>query len=96
MRYIIALFWLIIVVLAIVFVTLNSYSVSLNYYVGMANLYMPLLLVIAIVVGIILGVFAMLPIWLRAKSERRKLKSRLAAAELELKNLRNIPIKDAH
>lgn len=96
MRYIIALFWLIVVVLAIVFVTLNSYSVSLNYYVGKTDLYMPLLLVIAIVVGIVLGVFAMLPVWLRAKSQRRKLKSRLNAVELELRNLRNIPIKDAH
>lgn len=57
---------------------------------------MPLLLVIAIVVGVVLGIFAMIPIWLRAKSQRRKLKSRLLSAEQELKNLRNIPIKDAH
>ena len=96
MRYLIAIFWLIIVVLAIIFVALNSRTIELNYYAGQRQVYMPLMLFIVLVVGAILGVFAMIPVWLRAKSQKRKMKSRLRDAEQELKNLRNIPIKDTH
>ncbi|PHQ79799.1 MAG: hypothetical protein COB66_06135 [Coxiella sp. (in: Bacteria)] len=96
MRYIIAIFWLIVIVLAIIFVALNSHTIELNYYVGKTNMYLPLLLVIAGVVGALLGIFAMVPLWIRAKNDRRRMKGRLRQAEQELKNLRNIPIKDSH
>ena len=96
MRYLIALFWLIVIILAIIFVAMNSHTIKLNYYVGERNVYLPLLLFVSLVVGAVLGVCAMVPIWLRAKSEKRKIKGRLRDAEQELKNLRNIPIKDTH
>lgn len=96
MRYIIGLFWLIVVVLAIIFVALNSHTIELNYYTGERQVYLPLLLFLLLVIGAILGVCAMVPIWLKAKNQKRKLKSRLRDAEQELKNLRNIPIKDTH
>lgn len=96
MRYIIAIFWLVIIVLAIVFVALNSHTINLDYYAGERQVYLPLMLFVVLVVGAFLGICAMLPLWLRAKNDRRKMKSRLRDAEQELKNLRNIPIKDTH
>lgn len=96
MRYVVAIFWLIIIVLAIIFVALNSNHVELNYYTGKREVYMPLLLFVTLVVGAILGVLAMVPVWLKAKQQRRCMRSRLRDAEQELKNLRNIPIKDTH
>ena len=96
MRYIVAIFWIIIIILAIIFVAMNSSTVPLNYYVGKSSIYLPLLLFITLVVGAFLGICAMLPLWLRAKNQKRKIKGRLRDAEQELKNLRNIPIKDAH
>lgn len=96
MRYIVAIFWLIVIVLAIIFVALNSHTIDLNYWVGKCQIYLPLLLFITLFLGALLGICAMLPLWLRAKRERRKAKGRLRNLEQELKNLRNIPIKDAH
>jgi len=96
MRYVVAIFWLIIIVLAIVFVALNSHYIQLNYYAGDKKVYLPILLFATLVVGAILGVLAMLPICLKAKRERRRMRRRLRDVEQELKNLRNIPIKDTH
>jgi putative membrane protein len=96
MRYVVAIFWLIIIVLAIVFVALNSNHIELNYYTGKKTVYLPVLLFVTLVVGAILGILAMVPVWLRAKRERRRMRGRLRDAEQELKNLRNIPIKDTH
>lgn len=96
MRYLIALFWLIVIILAIIFVALNSRTIELNYYVGNHTVYLPLLLFVVLVIGAVLGIFAMVPAWLRAKHEKRKVKGRLRDVEQELKNLRNIPIQDTH
>ncbi len=96
MRYLVAIFWFFIIVLAILFVALNSHTLELNYYVGKTMIYLPLLLFIVLALGAILGICAMTPIWLRAKNKCRKMKNRLRDTEQELKNLRNIPIKDTH
>ncbi len=96
MRYVVTFFWLTILVLAVAFVISNSYTVSLNYYFGHIKIYIPFLLFLVLVLGILLGICVMLPVWLRAKYGRRKLKNRLRDAEQELKNLRNIPIQDTH
>lgn len=96
MRYFVYIFWLIVIILAIIFVALNSHSVELNYYMGTSKIYLPLLLFLGLLLGAILGVFAIMPALFSSKRQKRKLKKRIRQIEQELQNLRNIPIKDTH
>lgn len=96
MRFVATIFWIFIIVLAIIFALLNSHSVPIHFYFKAYNIYMPFLLLIVLAVGAVLGILALLPALLRAKSNIRKLKQRMRQSEQEVKNLRTIPIKDSH
>lgn len=69
------IFWFIIAALAVVFAVLNSYSVNVHYYFNSVQIYFPLLLLINIVIGVLLGVMAILPVLWRSKMLNRKLKN---------------------
>ncbi|MCH9644641.1 MAG: LapA family protein [Gammaproteobacteria bacterium] len=94
MRYIIYTFWILFVALCVSFVVLNSHMVEVNYYVGSTRMYFPLLLLILLVVGSIIGIITMLPVLVRQKTSGHKLKTRVKHAEQELNNLRTMPIED--
>lgn len=96
MRVLAGIFWLIIIVLAVVFSALNSHAVHFNYYLGSFNIYLPLLLLIVLVLGALLGIVAMLPKLIRAKAKHRRLKQQARHSAQEVENLRSIPIKDSH
>ncbi len=74
MKIIIYIFWLIIIALAAGFSVLNAHVVSIDYYLGSTQIFLPLLILLAVVVGIILGIFMMIPVWLRAKRAVRQAK----------------------
>lgn len=96
MRYLVGLFWTVIILLVVIFVALNSHTIELNYYVGKTELYLPLLLCLSIALGALFGILAMLPIYFRAKNDRRKSRKLLMAAEQELNQLRSASLKDDH
>ena len=96
MRYIAYIFWFIVIILGVLFATLNSNSVAINFYIKSFNVYLPLLLLIELAIGALLGMLAVLPALIRVKAGNRKLKQRAKQIEQEVQNLRNIPIKDAH
>jgi putative membrane protein len=86
----------IIVVLGISFATLNSGSVSINYYVGHRTMPLSLLLATVFTIGSLLGVFVGLWLLLKIKLKNYRLKQRLKFAEKEIENLRAIPLQDKH
>lgn len=94
MKYVFLVFWAIIIIAGITFATLNSHSVVIRYYFNQATLPLALLLAITVGVGFLLGAFAMLTLWWRAKQANRRMKQRIKAIEQELTNLRTIPIKE--
>ena len=96
MRYIAYIFWFIVIILGVLFATLNSNSVAINFYIKSFNVYLPLLLLIELAIGALIGMLAVLPALIRVKAGNRKLKQRAKQIEQEVQNLRNIPIKDAH
>jgi len=96
MRYIAYIFWFIVIILGVLFATLNSNSIAINFYIKSFNVYLPLLLLIDLAIGALLGMLAVLPALIRVKAGNRKLKQRAKQIEQEVQNLRNIPIKDAH
>ncbi len=87
---------LLVIILGVAFAVLNAESVQLNYYLGSIELPLSLVLVMAMTIGAILGIFASLSLIIGSRRSATKLKHSVEVAEKEIVNLRNIPIKDKH
>ena len=96
MRYILYIFWFIVILIGVTFASLNSQNLTINYYVNTSTIHLPVLLLIALVVGAFLGVLAMLPSFIKSKHSSRRLKNKVKQIEQEVQNLRAIPLKDTH
>ena len=71
MRLFLYLIWIILIVIGASFAVLNSHSVPINYFVGQKFVYFPLLILLLLFVGVVIGVFAMLPIIVKLKFRLR-------------------------
>jgi putative membrane protein len=81
-------------VLGAVFAVMNAGSVTVNYYFGSLEMWLPLLLMGVLFLGALLGVLASMGAVLRLKRENAGLKRQARLATEEVKNLRAIPLKD--
>ncbi|MDR1057881.1 MAG: LapA family protein [Coxiellaceae bacterium] len=93
MRIFSYLFLLVIMLVGLTFASLNSTVVAFNYYLGVKNIALSLLLVFAFGAGIALGLLVAIFPWLKVKRDSMRLKSRLKVIEKEVENLRSLPIK---
>ena len=96
MRFLQILFWLFVILLVVTFTVLNAHTVTFDYYTGNIQIFLPLLLVLTLFVGILIGVMLMIPALIRTKHRFHKSESALKKAEQEIQNLRTIPIDDRH
>ena len=96
MRIISTLFFLLLVLLGITFAGLNAEPVNINYYLGSTKLPLSLLLVITFMIGGLLSLFFNIVNYIRLKSANHSLRQRLKLAEVEIVNLRTLPLKDNH
>ena len=87
---------LLIILLGISFASLNAEKVTVHYYLGVSHIPISLLVVITLVIGILIGFFAGLIFYFKAKRANSRLKKRMKMAEKEIDNLRAIPLKDSH
>ena len=94
MRIISFFFMLAIVIFGVSFATLNSESVTINYYLDQSTLPLSLLLVIVFALGCLLGIIVGLWLVLKAKIKNYRMRHKLALAEKEIENLRSIPLQD--
>lgn len=94
MRIVSLFFVLVIVIFGMTFATLNSDSVTINYYVGQYSLPLSLLLVLVFAGGCLVGMVAGLWLLVKARIEAHRLSHRLSLAEKEVANLRAIPLQD--
>lgn len=72
----------------------NKQSIVLDYIAGKVEVELSLVVVAALVLGVALGVIAMLSVVLGLKNEVRRLKRRQQIAGRELQSLREIAAKD--
>lgn len=92
---IISYFILIIIVLfGMTFATLNSESVTINYYFAQSSMPLSLLLVLVFASGCFVGMVVGLWLLIKAKLKSYRLKQKLGTAEKEIENLRAIPLRD--
>ncbi len=94
MRIISYFFLLIIVLFGMTFATLNSESVTINYYFAQSTLPLSLLLVLVFALGCLVGMIVGFWLLIKSKILNYRLRQRLVLAEKEIENLRAIPLQD--
>lgn len=96
MRIISYFFILIIVLFGMSFATLNSDTVTINYYFAQSSMPLSLLLVIAFAFGCLIGILVGSWLLLKAKVSNYRLRHRLASIEKEVEHLRVTPLRDTN
>lgn len=94
MRIVSYFFLLLIVIFGMTFATLNSESVTINYYFNHSTLPLSLLLVFVFALGCLIGMVVGIWLLIKAKLSNYRLRQRLTLAEKEIENLRAIPLQD--
>ena len=88
------IFIIFILLLGLVFHVKNHQLVTLNYYVGEIQLSFSIIIVLAVCVGVLLGILASIPIIIRNKKLNGRLKKEIKHREIEINNYRITPTKD--
>ena len=88
------IFIIFILLLGLVFHVKNHQLVTLNYYVGEIQLSFSIIIVLAVCVGVLLGILASIPIIIRNKKLNSRLKKEIKHREKEINNYRITPTKD--
>ena len=88
------IFIIFLLLLGLVFHVKNHQLVTLNYYVGEVQLSFSIIIVLAVCVGVLLGILASIPIIIRNKQLNSRLKKQIKHREKEINNYRITPTKD--
>jgi putative membrane protein len=94
MRIFSFLLLILLVLIGVSFATLNSQTVTINYYLGQHSLPMSLLVIIVFGIGGLIGILTTSWITLKLKIKNYRLKQRIKSAEKEIENLRAIPLQN--
>ena len=87
---------MILIIVGIYFAVLNADNVTLHYSFGSTEVPLSFILVIAMIIGAILGVAASASLFVGSRREIARLKKKVDVAEKEVNNLRSIPLRDEH
>lgn len=85
---------LVIVLFGMTFATLNSESVTINYYFGQSALPLSMLIVLVFAAGCMIGMIVAVWLLVKAKIHNYRMRQKLELAEKEIANLRAIPLQD--
>lgn len=96
MRLTMILFYLVLIILGVTFATLNASSAMINLYFTTITLPISLIMTIMLGFGLIIGFCLGLVKYWRLKVTYIKTKNQLKLTEKEIKNLRDIPLKNQH
>jgi uncharacterized integral membrane protein len=72
MRLLSLIISLLLIILGVSFSVLNSHDVSINYFIAQKTIYFPLLVLMLLFMGVLLGVIVMLPTIIKLKYGRAK------------------------
>jgi len=92
---ILKLFFIIIIMMAgAAFAVLNAEPVRFNYYFGSTELPLSLVVTTALGVGVVLGILSGFGLVVGLKRQNLSLKRRSRLVNEEVRNLRNLPLKE--
>lgn len=84
------------VIFGVGFSVLNADSVPLNYYFARSEFPLAIIVLCAFVVGALFGSLANLGYVFSQRVESKRLRRKITLIEQEVKNLREIPLRDKH
>lgn len=96
MRIIRIFLYIVLLLVGISFAALNAGSVQVNLYVTTVTLPISVLMVIMMLLGLLTGFILFLAKYWQFKLEILKIQNQLKITEKEIKNLRDIPLKNQH
>lgn len=85
-----------VVVIGVGFAAINAELVPFNYYLGSIQIPLSLLVVLSLAIGASLGILVSLSFSLSQRRELARLRKKINLTEREVKNLREIPIRNKH
>lgn len=88
--------YILFILIGISFALLNAVSVKINLYFNTYTLPVSVLMFIMFGAGVIISGLYFSVICYRLKSRIKKMQNQLMLTEKEIKNLRDIPLKDNH
>lgn len=94
MRFIMMMFYLLLMLLGVAFAALNAGQVTLNLYFKTLTLPISVLIISAFALGILGGFMVFIGRYWGLRAKYRKVKHQIHVMEKEIKNLRSIPLKD--
>lgn len=94
MRIVMVIFYLLLIFIGASFAALNASSVKINLFFTSFTMPLSVLVIIAVIIGVLLGSLVFLGKYWRLKAEQHKLKNQLKLTEKEIRNLRSIPLND--
>lgn len=95
-RWIAIILFVCIFVIALILAYANGTTVTLSYLVGSARVHLSSALLGAGIIGWLLGLLSGLVVVFRLKRETWRLNRSIRDAEAEIRNLRNLPLKNDH
>jgi len=96
MRLFMIIIYLFLVLLGVSFAALNANSVPVNLYFKTLNMPVSVLMTLMLGLGLVIGFLLFIGRYWRLKIEFIRIKNHLKLTEREIKNLRDIPLKDQH
>jgi len=95
-RLIVSIIALAVFGLTLAMVLVNLSRVQVGYLFGTTHLPLAVVLIIALVLGMLVGALCLLPAVIRTRTRARRMQGKLDALEKEIHNLRHVPLRDAH
>lgn len=96
LRWIAVIILLCIFACALLLAYANGASVTIDYLAGSLTVHLSSALLAAAILGWLLGILSSLLVIFRLKREAWRLKRSVRDAEAEIRNLRNLPLKNDH
>lgn len=96
MRLFLLFFYLLVLMTLLAFAALNSNMIDLNLYWQHFQLPLAFIMVVCMALGLLLGAVVFLGRYWQLRVQYFRAKHQVALLEKEIKNLRSIPIQDAH
>ncbi len=93
-RIILWLFIILVVLFGITFSVLNAELVTLDYYFSEIKIPLSIVVVTSLAFGILLGIATSVLVSLKTRRELSRLRKKLKNKELEISNMRAIPVQD--
>lgn len=94
MRIVSLIFLVLIVVLTIMFASLNATSTQVNYFVGEKELPLILVMFLSLILGVLLSWLVMVWKVIKLKTKIHSLNSKLSKAENNLSKMKDLDLKE--